>query len=953
MDLDLLNNSTLAKNTVDNYGVISTGRGDNSNVFGSSAARGSEAGIIFINHAGAQVVGSLSFGGGNDELTFEAGSGSVQSVTGNVNGGGGNNILNLTGSNNDYLSGYVANFQTLNKEGSGTWTITGSLQGFQDVNVNEGVLELLGVNSAFTGNMTINKASGGGAGPNTTATLRASAQTLSPDIENYGSLEIRQTAVTGDGVYTGFIYGTGDVYVTGGGRVELAPTNPSGNTYAGSTSIVDGTLAIGAENAIGDGTGDLYLGGAYDYGSGMDNYQGTLEFTADVTMEGNRLINVAGAGGVIDTGGHNVTITREAANTVIGGTGSLTKSGAGTLTVNRDIENGGDVNVAGGTLILSSQGTLGGAASTGALNVATGAVFITNGAVNAIKEANIAGSMVVNNTTFSTSTLTGGTGDMNVLGGEVALNTSTVTVNGGLAVYNGNADFEGDSEMIVTGLHSMEQKAAYISSGSRVGGYGTLNVSTSTVSTVYNGGTIYTGTQANPFGDFNINGDYEALYSGGQPRVEINSQLGDDSSPTAVLNISGQVLTGQTQVKVNNVGGLGGVTSLGIPIITTGGTNDGDFRLDYDYYTPDGVESVVAGTYLYYLQRGDANGGNLNNWYLVTLLRNGQPVIHPGIPVYETYPQVLAVFNRMPTLQQRVGNRSWDGAGTSKNVRIINGTGAWVRVEGSTGTIEPGKSDTNVKYDLDFWRAQVGFDGPVYRTDDDSALVLGATFSYGHAKAKVRSENGDGKINADGVGLGLTATWYDENGFYLDGQGQVTIIDGDIKSSELVVKDQVSDNSAMAYAVSLETGKVMYLDADWSLTPQAQLVYSVVDFDSFTDPQNVKVKSKSSDSLLGRLGLSADYERSSVNSDGTTDRVKLYGIGNLYYEFLDGSKVDVAGTSFKQRNDRFWGGVGLGGSYDWDDDAYSVYGEVGARTSLENFGDSYDYYGTVGVRFNF
>lgn len=65
------------------------------------------------------------------------------------------------------------------------------------------------------------------------------------------------------------------------------------------------------------------------------------------------------------------------------------------------------------------------------------------------------------------------------------------------------------------------------------------------------------------------------------------------------------------------------------------------------------------------------------------------------------------------------------------------------------------------------------------------------------------------------------------------------------------------------------------------------------------------------------LGLPADYEHSSVNSDGTADQVKLYGIGNLYYEFLDGSKVDVAGTSFKQRNDRFWGGVGLGGSCAW------------------------------------
>ena len=44
------------------------------------------------------------------------------------------------------------------------------------------------------------------------------------------------------------------------------------------------------------------------------------------------------------------------------------------------------------------------------------------------------------------------------------------------------------------------------------------------------------------------------------------------------------------------------------------------------------------------------------------------------------------------------------------------------------------------------------------------------------------------------------------------------------------------------------------------------------------------------------------------------------------------------------------GGVGLGGSYNWDNDKYSVYAEVSANTSLENFGNSYTVNGTVGLR---
>lgn len=60
--------------------------------------------------------------------------------------------------------------------------------------------------------------------------------------------------------------------------------------------------------------------------------------------------------------------------------------------------------------------------------------------------------------------------------------------------------------------------------------------------------------------------------------------------------------------------------------------------------------------------------------------------------------------------------------------------------------------------------------------------------------------------------------------------------------------------------------------------------------------------------------------------------------------------MDVSGTGFTSRNDRFWGGIGLGGSYNWNSDKYSLYGEGSINTSLANFGDSYAYKGTVGFR---
>ena len=123
-----------------------------------------------------------------------------------------------------------------------------------------------------------------------------------------------------------------------------------------------------------------------------------------------------------------------------------------------------------------------------------------------------------------------------------------------------------------------------------------------------------------------------------------------------------------------------------------------------------------------------------------------------------------------------------------------------------------------------------------------------------------------------------------------------------------------------------------------------------MDFDSFTDAFDARVSLDRGNSLRGRLGITLDHENSWANAKGLTDRAHVYGIANLYYEFLDGTKVDVAGTSFASKLDRVWGGIGLGGSYNWDNDKYSIYGEGLINTSLNNFGDSYSLKGNVGFR---
>ncbi|MNE59642.1 hypothetical protein D3C80_1547520 [compost metagenome] len=96
--------------------------------------------------------------------------------------------------------------------------------------------------------------------------------------------------------------------------------------------------------------------------------------------------------------------------------------------------------------------------------------------------------------------------------------------------------------------------------------------------------------------------------------------------------------------------------------------------------------------------------------------------------------------------------------------------------------------------------------------------------------------------------------------------------------------------------------------------------------------------------------MTLDHESSWRNDEGLLNRTHVHGIGNLYYEFLEGTSVNVEGVSFASRNDRVWGGLGIGGTYSWDDDKYSIYVEALVQTSLNDFGDSYSVRGQVGLR---
>lgn len=462
-----------------------------------------------------------------------------------------------------------------------------------------------------------------------------------------------------------------------------------------------------------------------------------------------------------------------------------------------------------------------------------------------------------------------------------------------------------------------------------------------------------------------INGDYTS----DDGLLQLNTALGLDSSVTDMIHITG-ITTGTGVIQVFNVGGNGAQTIDGIKIVEIEGNSGALFTLAGDY-EHEGAQAVVAGAYAYKLHKGRSGGAD-GDWYLRSQLKDDPkpPIIDPlynaGAPIYEAYPQFLLGLNGLPTMQQRVGNRSWKNAGSKQGADLVETfasttetgsftqtNGVWGRIEGSHNKSEPRFSTSASTYDFNSFKMQAGLDGQLTESENGK-LIGGLTAHYTHGKANIASIHGDGDIKTDGYGFGGALSWYGDNGFYVDGQGQLTWFRSELNTS--TGKKDLADgkNNGFGYALSVEAGQRIAIDDQWSVTPQAQLQYSNVDFDDFTTKWGKGGRSDVSrdkgDSLIGRLGASLDYQDSWQNAQGMTDRSVVYGIVNFYNEFLDGTKVDVNRTSFTNKSERFWGGVGFGGSYNWNDDKYSIYGEGSVTTSFRSFGDSYSYKGTVGLR---
>ena len=274
-------------------------------------------------------------------------------------------------------------------------------------------------------------------------------------------------------------------------------------------------------------------------------------------------------------------------------------------------------------------------------------------------------------------------------------------------------------------------------------------------------------------------------------------------------------------------------------------------------------------------------------------------------------------------------------------------TGVWVRLAVRDGERMADTSTTAT----DFWHQSLAWD--VKQTDfeaglevpTDERLVLGVSAHYRQSEATVKK---GGTMEASGTGVGLSLTWTDDSGLYVDGQLSYTrFFDITMASANSAVGSITSTGGGNGLAVGVEVGQPMSMGG-LTVIPRGGLSWSSVDQDAFDEPARIdgagRVAPDKEQSVQGRVGVLA--ELGSGEADG-----RLYASLDLEHEFSSKHAVMVAGTRLATEVKPTWVRLGVGGAMSLDGhDTTLLTGDAFYATAGS---DNTDFGGGLAVTFRF
>jgi outer membrane autotransporter protein len=656
---------------------------------------------------------------------------------------------------------------------------------------------------------------------------------------------------------------------------------------------------------------------------------------------------------------------------LLSGTGSIEKTGAGTLFLTPTATGGNTYS--GGALI--TQGTLNIAADN-ALGATTGGVTFNGGTLQLNNDLDLASTRAIsigaNGGTIDTqqysSTLSQavtGTGSLTKLGSGL-LTMNGVSTYGDTNVLAGTLAV-GDAQH---NLASIGTGTTTVAAGTTLGGFGTV------LGSVTNSGTIAAANalpafSASTTGTFAIRGDLT-----NNATINLAAASG---TPGNVLNVSGNYVGNNAQLIVNTVMNAGGAASNQFTDqLVIGGNASGSTTVTVRpsglgaLTVGDGIKlvqvngsaaastfhmlaPVQAGAYQYLLYQGGS--GHPDDFYLRSSLEsvpvrpvtpvtpttpttptNPGAVITPVTPIVSAgtpsstpvaqpaaQPSVIAYrpavvgytmtpslnldygFSIMNRLHERVGD-----VASLENAQGTYGNGVWGRIGGQSLNANSGDRFSG---DEHTFFAEFGKDWTLSTNPAGGSTHAGVTVTIGSSSATFED-------SARSLNPALTTATgsVETQAQSLGGYWTKYLKDGsyfDAVAQLTHYRNKYGDvygggasQNGVGTGLSGEVGKPLLIGSTTiAIEPQAQLMYQYLHLNGFDDGIS-PVSGTSSNALRGRVGFR--IFKANLSNDTKSGTATPYFTADVLHDFLNPGNTAVDGASFNSGLSKTWYEVGVG-----------------------------------------
>ena len=356
-----------------------------------------------------------------------------------------------------------------------------------------------------------------------------------------------------------------------------------------------------------------------------------------------------------------------------------------------------------------------------------------------------------------------------------------------------------------------------------------------------------------PDDEFTVDGNF---VGGGYLQVDINFATVESD----LLVLDGPA-TGTTAIRVNDLSARNPSATNSVKVVKSNSIISGSaFTLDEN--------TVQSNEYIYSLE---FNNDDREFW-----LNRKSTFIGPMVAGAASL--LMESFGRTPVAVQRT---MFDDSAVMEE---DDKSDAWYRVINKTS--KRGEIGASTTLRADTVGLQAGLGVGQYRRSD-GVWVFGLTGHYQEINAAVDGVLDDGSIDIGGFGIGSTATWFGNDGLYIDIFSQMTEVETDYASSNH--GPLKAGSGGRVWATGIEFGKRYEMDDIVTLIPQGGFSWGKVDGDAFATSNQNDVNAENGAESVIRLGIAAEFDWESANG---------YLYGNLRHSSREYWDVVVDGKTF-------------------------------------------------------